>query len=102
MDITKDSRLVLEALYLQSLDTCVVRVYEEFPPKIIFARKVSLGDSSCTDLLHMAVDAFGQSLSAKLPAQRRVPTSLGLGVAQSMLPIPPPVSVSDIPTATAK
>jgi hypothetical protein len=102
VDITQDCRLVLEALYLQRLDTCVVRVYEEFPPKIIFARKFSLSDSSCTDLLGMAADAFGQSLPANLPAQRRVPTSPGLGVAQSMLPIPPPVSIADIPTAIAK
>jgi hypothetical protein len=102
VDITQDCRLVLEALYLQRLDTCVVRVYEEFPPKIIFARKFSLSERSCTDLLNMAADAFGQSLPANLPAQPRVPTSLGLGVAQSMLPIPPPVSIADIPTAIAK
>jgi len=93
---------VLEALYLERLDACVVRVYEEFPPKIIIARRISLGDGSCAYLLDMAVDAFGQSLPAKLPAQRRVPASLGSVVAQSMLPIPPPVGVADVPIEIAK
>ena len=58
------------------------------------------GERGFEDLLDMAADAFRQRLPAQLPAQRRVPRSLGLNAAQAMLPIPPPVSVADIPDQT--
>src|SRR6267143_5637697 len=35
----KNKRLVLEALYLQSLDTCAIRVFREERLKILYARK---------------------------------------------------------------
>jgi hypothetical protein len=97
LDISSDNRLVLEALYLSRLTTCVVRVYQESPLEIVFARKFSLDGDPRADLLHLATETFGRRLPVDLPAQERVPASLGLEVAQAMLPVPPPVDVTAVP-----
>jgi hypothetical protein len=96
LDISDENRLVLEALYLNRIETCVLRVYQEQPPKVMFARKFSLGVETCADLMQSAFEEFGRCLPPQLPAQTRVPASLGMSVAQAMLPVPPPVDVSAI------
>ena len=97
LNIAGDNRLVLEALYLKRIDTCVVRVYEELPLRIHFARKFGLEAPSCAHIIESAFSYFGQHLPAQLPAQPGVPRSLGLDVAQALLPVPPPVNVAEIP-----
>lgn len=79
------------------MDTCVVRVYEEMPLKIHYARKFSLGVASCAQNMESAFSAFGQHLPARLPARPNAQRSLGLDVAQALLPVPPPVNVVEVP-----
>ena len=67
LSVAEENRLVLEALYLQWMDTCVVRVYEEMPLKTHYARKFSLGVASCAQNMESAFSAFGQHLPARLP-----------------------------------
>lgn len=98
LSVGEENRLVLEALYLQRIDTCVVRVYEESPLQVFYARKFGLGVPSCAQIMDSAFAIFGQHLPARLPAQPSAPVLLGLKVAQALLPVPPPVSVADIPT----
>jgi hypothetical protein len=95
--IPKDNRLVLEALFLKRGDTCVVRVYEESPIQFFFARKFDIRGNSCEEIMALAVDALVQRLPARIPTPRQVPASLGLDVEQALLPIPPPVNLSQIP-----
>jgi hypothetical protein len=91
------SRLVLEALYIKRRNTCVVRVYQTSPLEVFFARKFGLEVDSCAALLKSAVEIFAQHLRQIIPVQMRVPASLGMSTAQAMLPIPPPVDVTNIP-----
>lgn len=95
--VAEESRLVLEALYLQRMDTCVVRVYREAPFQIHYARKFSLSAPSCAQIMESAFSVFGQHLPTRLPDQPAVKRSLDLDVERALLPIPPPVNVADVP-----
>jgi hypothetical protein len=97
LDVTENNRLVLEALYLERRDTCVIRVYEESPLEVFFARKFSIRADSCADILDSAVESFELRLPPRLPTLKRVSASLGLKVAQSTTPVPPPVNVAAVP-----
>jgi hypothetical protein len=97
LSVAEVDRLVLEALYLQRMETCVVRVYQENPLQIHYARKFSLSAPSCAQILESAFSIFGRHLPPRLPAQPSSQQSLGVDVAKALLPIPPPVNVAEVP-----
>jgi N-glycosylase/DNA lyase len=99
---TKNKRLVLEALYLQSLDTCVIRVFREARLNILYARK-SVGDvAKLSALILDAAGLFLLHLKKSLPLQiaerdyDRVSKLVGQSVSQALSPIPPPVNLEDL------
>lgn len=97
LSIADENRLVLEALYVQQIDTCVVRVYQESPLKVFYARKFGIGAPSCAQIMDSAFAAFGQHLPSRLPGQLVAHESLGPEVERVLLPVPPPVNVADVP-----
>jgi len=96
LDISTDARLVLEALYLPKDDVCVFRIYRNNPLDVSFAAKRRLQADACRDLADRALVEFQRRLPATLPPQSRVPRSFGAGVAQRMLPVPPPVNLAKV------
>jgi hypothetical protein len=97
LSIADENRLVLEALYLQQIDTCVVRVYQESPLKVLYARKFGVSAPSCAQIMDSAFAVFAQHLPSRLPMQPDAHESLGPKVERALLPIPPPVNVADVP-----
>ena len=97
LNISDENRLILEALYLQGIDTCVVRVYEENPLRVLYARKFSVDISSCMQIIDYAFAVFQQHLPSKLPVQPDAHVPLEPRVARALQPIPPPVRVADVP-----
>jgi hypothetical protein len=98
----KNKRLVFEALYLEALDTCVVRVFQESRLKILYARK-AVGDiGKLSSRLCEAADVFLLQLQRPLEIQLferdygRISKLLGQSVCQALSPIPPPVSLEEI------
>ena len=99
---TKDTRLVVEAFYLVSHDTCVVRVFREGPLEILYARK-SVGDlTKLTSILDEAASAFLLHLKNALSHQETeagfglISKLLGMPLLQGLAPIPPPMNLADI------
>jgi hypothetical protein len=97
---TKDERLVLEAFYLPSHDTCVVRVFRETPLEILYARK-SIGDiTKLAVILDEAAAQFLLHLKNAVPLQS-TESGFGLigkllGITEALAPIPPPVDLADV------
>jgi hypothetical protein len=98
----KNKRVVFEALYLEAPDTCVVRVFREFPLKVLYARK-AVGDiAKFSSRLCEAADLFLLQLQ-KPPAVQlferdhgRISKLLGQSLSQTLSPIPPPVSLKEV------
>lgn len=95
----KNTRLVLEALYLKSCDTCVVRVFREGRPQILYARK-SVGDvTTLAPILDGAAAQFLLQLTKSLPLQSseagygRISKLVGQSLSRALAPIPPPVNL---------
>lgn len=95
--VSENERLVLEALHLRRVDTCVVRVYVMQPLRIFVARK-SIGDAEklSVDLEHAREQFILRLPPAPQPLARFEPDS-GLDVSLAFLPIPPPVDLTEIP-----
>lgn len=98
----KDTRLVLEALYLSSRDTCVVRVFREGRPQILYGRK-SVGDvTTLASIVDEAAAQFLLQLNESLPLQSIesgygfISKVLGKSLSQALAPIPPPVDLSQV------
>ena len=98
----KNQRLVLEALYLQSLDTCVIRVFREARLKILYARKSVADVAKLAALILDAAGLFLLHLTKSLPLQLAerdydlVSKLVGESVSQALSPIPPPVDLEDL------
>ena len=98
----KDRRLVLEALYLSSRDTCVVRVFREGRRQIIYGRK-SVGDvTSLASIVDEAGARFLLELNESLSLHSIegghgfISKLLGKSLSQALAPIPPPVDLTDV------
>jgi hypothetical protein len=99
---SKDARLVLEAFYLTSHDTCIVRLFREAPLEILYARK---SVSDLTKLAAVLDEAAGQFLLHLKNAVPLQTSEAGYGLAarlfgkvfsQAMAPIPPPINLADV------
>jgi len=96
---TENQRLVLEAFYLAARDTCVVRVFREGRPEILYARK-SVGDvTKLASALDGAASHFLLHLKKWLPLQSSeagyglISKLIGKSLSRALAPIPPPVNL---------
>ena len=99
---SKNERLVLEAFYLASHDTCVVRVFRESPLEILYARKAVNDLTRLAAVLDEAAAQFLLHLKNAVPLRT---SEAGYGLAdrvfgkvfsQAMAPIPPPINLAEL------
>lgn len=99
---SKHERLVLEAFYLASHDTCVVRVFRENPLEILYARKAVNDLTRLAAVLDEAAAQFLLHLKNAVPLQTsqagygRLDRLLGKSFSRAMAPIPPPIDLADM------
>lgn len=97
----KNKRLVLEALYLRRLNTCVVRVFRERGAKILYARKAvdiaklatKVGEAAEVFLLHLKKPLSVQLFEGDYA---QISAALGESISQVLSPIPPPVNLAGL------
>ena len=97
----KNKRLVLETLYLQRLNTCVVRVFRERGAKILYAGK-AIDQAKLASKVGEAAEVFLLHLKKPLPVQlfegdyAQISPALGESLSQVLSPIPPPVNLAEL------
>jgi hypothetical protein len=94
----EDRKLVLEVLHLPTQEVGVVRVYQEEPPEILFARK-----SADVQKLAEYVQEAASCFMANFPSQAQpfvdvegLSSDLGFDVSIAFTPIPPPLDLAEI------
>jgi hypothetical protein len=97
---SRKNRLVLEALYVETATTCVVRVFRERRLKVFYAKKVVDELDNLAQIIQEAVLVFQSQLPRK-PIKKDEPDMSAFGdIAQSiehlLLPAPPPVRLSEL------
>jgi len=99
---SKDGRLVLEAFYLTSQDTCIVRVFREAPLEILYARKSVSDVTKLAAVLDEGAAQFLLHLKNAVPLQASeagygfADRLFGRAFSQAMAPIPPPINLADL------
>jgi hypothetical protein len=93
-----DTRLILEAPHLERFDACVIRVFTERPLTFFYERK-AIGDiSACSRKIAEAAEHFQLHLPKLL--LRIDEYDAGTEFPEfdmALLPVPPPVSLPDVP-----
>jgi hypothetical protein len=96
--VNAESRLVLEALYLEQFDACVVRVFLESPLEFFYGRKTVSDLSSCSGKIAKAAEHFQLHLPKDLlPVQDHDVAGDWPELDALLGPLPPPFDFATLP-----
>ena len=95
--VASTTRLVLEALYLERFNACIVRVFTEIPLRFFYERKATT-PQACAARVSEALGAFQMQLPNDLLSLIEHDASEGWHrrIFEALAPIPPPVNVANI------